>query len=53
MTISRKRHGVKGYFLCVFIVTTIDYSDEVSSESEEVIWGPLLDLTWNDPTSNY
>ena len=37
----------KGLFLCVFIVTTIDYSDEVSSKSEGVTWGPLVNLTWN------
>ena len=30
-------------------MTTIDYSDKVSSKSEGVTWGPLIDLTWNDP----
>ena len=51
VTISRKRHGVKDFFLCVFIVATIDYSEEVSSKLEGVTWElflKLVDLTWND-----
>ena len=36
--------------MCAFIVTTIDHSDEVSSKSEGVTRGPLVDLTRNDPT---
>ena len=36
---------------CVFIVATIDYSDEVSSKLEGVTWElflKLVDLTWNE-----
>ena len=48
MTISRKRRS-KGLFFCVFIVATINYSDEVSSNLEGVTWElflKLVDLTW-------
>ena len=37
-------------FLYVFIFATSNHSDEVSSKSERVTWGPLVDLTRNDPT---
>ena len=39
-------------FLCVFIVPTKDYSDELSLKSERVTWEffrKLVDLTWTDP----
>ena len=36
-------------FLYVFIFATSNHSDEVSSKSERVTWGPLVDLTRNDP----
>ena len=39
-------------FLYVFIFATSNHSDEVSSKSERVTWGPLVDLTRNDPCVN-
>ena len=42
--------------MCVFIVATIDYSDEVSSKSEVVTWElflKLVVLAWNDPIFIY
>ena len=36
-------------FLHVLIFPIAHHSDEVSSKSERVTWGPLVDLTRNDP----
>jgi hypothetical protein len=39
-------------FLHVLIFLILHHSDEVSSKSERVTWGPLVDLTWNDPAES-
>ena len=36
-------------FWYVFVLDTQDHSDQVWSKSEGVTWGPLVDLTRNDP----
>ena len=36
-------------FLCVLVLDVTDHYDKILSKSEWVTWGPLVDLTRNDP----